>query len=111
MTQPKKRVVRRKKVRKTRKMTPFVAFLCFAVIGFSAWLIYGVIEEVNTTVQLQRNLKEAGEKLLEIEEENTFLISQREKLEDPAYVQNYARGNYMLTKEGEQIFYLPSLDE
>ena len=30
------------------------------------------------------------------------------KLEDPEYVKSYARGEYMLSKEGEQIFYLPS---
>ena len=30
------------------------------------------------------------------------------KLEDPEYVKSYARGTYMLSKEGEQIFYLPS---
>ncbi|MBR0213930.1 MAG: septum formation initiator family protein, partial [Solobacterium sp.] len=31
----------------------------------------------------------------------------RAKLEDPDYIQSYARGNYMLSKDGEQIFYLP----
>ena len=39
--------------------------------------------------------------------ENERLVSEKEKLMDPDYVQSYARGNYMLTKDGEQIFYLP----
>ncbi len=111
MTQPKKRLVRTKKIRKRRKMTPFVRFLCVVVIGFSCWLLYGVATEIQTTIRLQRSLSDAEDKLVEVKEENEFLVSQKEKLQDSNYVQSYARGNYMLTKEGEQIFYLPSIDK
>ena len=41
------------------------------------------------------------------EDENVYLTTERAKLEDPDYIQSYARGNYMLSKDGEQIFYLP----
>ncbi|MFV0479147.1 MAG: FtsB family cell division protein [Anaerorhabdus sp.] len=104
-------IVRKKKIRTRRKMTPFVRFLCFGVLAFSAWLLYGVIQEFQTTAQLQRNLAEAKEKLEEVQDENEYLIAQKDKLQDPNYVQSYARSNYMLTKEGEQIFYLPSVDK
>ena len=30
--------------------------------------------------------------------------------EDPDYVESYARANYNLSKQGEQIFYLPQND-
>ena len=30
-----------------------------------------------------------------------------EKLEDPDYVQTYARGEYMFSKGDEKVFYLP----
>ena len=43
-----------------------------------------------------------------LREENASLVSKKGKLEDPNYVQTYARGNYMFSKDGEQIFYLPS---
>lgn len=107
--QPQPKIVMRKKVVKRRKMTPFVRFLCFVVLGFSGWLIYGVVTEIQTTVTLQKNLKEAQVRLVEIKDENEFLIAQKEKLQDSNYVQSYARSSYMLTKEGEQIFYLPSV--
>lgn len=108
MAEAKKRIVKRKVIKKRRKMTPFVRFLCLVVLGFSGWLLYGVVAEIQTTIQLQKNLEEAQDRLVEIKEENDFLVAQKEKLQDSNYVQSYARGNYMLTKEGEQIFYLPS---
>ena len=43
-------------------------------------------------------------------EENEKLTSQKEKLQDPDYVESYARSNYNLSKQGEQIFYLPQDD-
>ena len=46
-----------------------------------------------------------------LEQENTSLNEQKTKLLDPEYVKSYARANYMLTKEGEQIYYLPKDDE
>lgn len=74
-------------------------------------LIYGVVSELMTTVELKNQLSNVEKELAVIKEENSQLTSQREKLEDPGYVQNYARGNYMLSKEGEQIFYLPSSED
>ena len=38
---------------------------------------------------------------------NNYLNSEKEKLQDPDYVETYARGKYQLSKNGEQIFYLP----
>ena len=35
------------------------------------------------------------------------LVKEKEKLTNPDYVESYARSNYMMSKDGEQIFYLP----
>ena len=40
-------------------------------------------------------------------EENASLIATKEKLEDPEYIQTYARGEYMFSKGDEKVFYLP----
>ena len=32
-------------------------------------------------------------------------------MEDPEYVKRYVRGKMMLSKEGEQVLILPSIDE
>ena len=44
-------------------------------------------------------------------DENRYLTNEKEKLQDPDYVETYARGKYQLSKDGEQIFYLPENTE
>jgi cell division protein DivIC len=71
------------------------------------YLLYRVAAEVYTTITLKRQLLEVEEKYQQVLDENEYLTREREKLEDPDYVASYARGNYMLSKDDEQIFYLP----
>lgn len=112
MTETKQRPVKKtRKKKKTRKLTPFVKLICFILIGVSAFLLFEVAREIYTTVELRRQLAEAEEKYQEVKDENAYLTTEREKLTDPEYVQSYARGNYMLSKDGEQIFYLPEKED
>ena len=100
--------VQTKKTRKKRRrLTPITKLLCLIMIGVSCFLLYKVAMEVKTTLTLRKQLSEAKEKLQEVQDENTYLNNEKEKLQNPDYVANYARGNYMLSKDGEQIFYLP----
>lgn len=96
-----------KKKKKRRKLTPFTKLLCLLLIGISVYFLYAVGKEIVTTVTLQRQLAQVQEKLQEVKDENKYLTDQKEKLQDPDYVENYARGNYQLSKDGDQIFYLP----
>jgi cell division protein DivIC len=96
-----------KKKSTRRKLTPFTRLLFFAVFLFSLYLLYRVAAEVYTTITLKRQLLEVEEKYQQVLDENEYLTREREKLEDPDYVASYARGNYMLSKDDEQIFYLP----
>jgi len=102
-----KKTVRKKKKKQKRKLTPIMRLLCLVFIGISAWLLYGVAKEVYTTVTLKSELAAVEDKLQEVQDENKRLTDQKEKLQDPDYMESYARGNYMLSKSGEQIFYLP----
>ena len=89
------------KGRKKRSM--LAKFISLVVICFSLFMLYGVVKEILTTMELKRQISRVEEELKTLQEENKF--------EDPAYVQSYARGSFMLSKEGEQIFYLPSDDK
>ena len=94
---------------KKRTVNPTVAkFVSIIVICVSIYLLYGVAKEVYSTVQLQKRKEVAEIELNRLKDENALLLSKKTKLEDPNYVQTYARGNYMFSKDGEQIFYLPS---
>ncbi len=84
-----------------RRILPIV------LLPLSALMIYSAVNEIMTTVKLNQQLAEVQAKLQEVKDENTYLTQQKEKLQDPDYVESYARGNYQLSKDGEQIFYLP----
>lgn len=98
----------KKKKKQKRKMTPFLRLICYVFIAMSVFLLFEVAKEIYTTVQLRAQLAEVQEKYQEVQDESAYLLREREKLKDPDYVQSYARGNYMLSKQGEQIFYLPA---
>ncbi len=103
----KKAAQKQQKKQAKRKLTPFTRLLCIVVIMFSVYLLYRVAAEVYTTITLKNQLAEVEAKYQEVQDENEYLTREREKLEDPDYVASYARGNYMLSKDDEQIFYLP----
>ena len=74
---------------------------------FSMILLFNVYKEISITLQLKKELNDAMVELEKVNEENSLLTSQKDRLDDPNFVQSYARGNHMLSKEGEKIFYLP----
>ncbi len=98
---------RKKNPKKKKKLTPFLKLICYIIIGASAFLFYEVFSEIYTTFQLKKQLAEVEEKYQQVLDENAYLTSEKEKLEDPDYVASYARGTYLLSKDDEQIFYLP----
>ena len=59
-------------------------------------------------IELRQRSEVAAEELEKLKAENAELISQKDKLEDDNYLQSYARNNYMFSKDGQQIFFLPS---
>ena len=93
--------------KKRRRMTPFSKFLCIVGIVAACFLSWQACKEVYTTFTLKRQLAEVEEQLRKVQDENAYLTSEKEKLQDPDYVASYARGNYLLSKNDEQIFYLP----
>lgn len=97
--------------KKRKRMTPFSKFLCIVGIVAACFLSWQACKEVYTTFTLKRQLAEVEEQLRKVQDENAYLTSEKEKLQDPDYVESYARSNYMLSKDGEQIFYIPKKDK
>lgn len=95
-----------------RKIKPlYKNLLILAVLIISGFLLYNSGKDIALMFQLQQRNKELQVELDKLEEEHAGLISQQEKLQDDGYIQAYARGNYMFSKDGEQIFYLPSTEK
>ena len=98
--------VNRKKSK--RKARPVVSLFMLGLFTLGCVLIALVIKEVYTTFDLWQSIEDTEIEFENISEENDYLTAQRDKLKDPNYVEDYARGNYMLSRDGETIFYLPS---
>ncbi len=98
----KRRVVKTRKPRKE-----LIMLFSFIILSISAYLLYTIVMEVTRTIELQNKLELVQAELDVITDQNRKLSSQVDKLENPDYVQNYARGKYMLSKQGEDIYYLP----
>lgn len=86
-------------------------FIAFIIFGVSLVLLYQVSLQIVETVNMTARLSSVQEQMSILESENDFLTEQKDKLNDPEYVKNYARFGYMLSKEGEQIFYLPDKEK
>jgi len=99
----KKKVVKKNK-KKNRRLSWWAVVLLLCITGYCA---FHTISELITTIRLQQELAEAQTELQKANDNSTYLNAEKEKLQDPDYVENYARGKYMLTKDGEQIFHLP----
>ena len=80
-----------------------IAFILAAIL-----VLASVGKQVYTLVSLQKQAELVEKELQALKDENASLIATRDKLEDPNYVQTYARGEYMFSKGDEKVFYLPA---
>ncbi len=100
-------IKKKPKTKTKKKMAPIAKLVCAVLVCVSAYLLFALVKEGLTTVRLKKELADIQAKYTEVQEENQKLTEQKAKLQDPDYVESYARSNYNLSKEGEQIFYLP----
>lgn len=96
------------KKKNKRKARPVVSLFMVGLFAVGCVAIALVIQEVYTTFNLWHSIETTQTEFETISDENDYLTAQRDKLKDPNYVEDYARGNYMLSRDGETIFYLPS---
>ena len=100
--------VKKKKSKTTKTLTKIIAIV---VIAAALVIFVNVGKQVYNMITLQRQATVVEEQLKALEEENATLISTRDKLNDPNYVETYARGEYMFSKGDEKVFYLPGSEE
>lgn len=95
----------KKKKKKNKNLSKIISIvLIFAAIV----MLTDVFKRVYNMFALQKQAEIVEEQLEALRDENASLVSTKEKLEDPDYVQTYARGEYMFSKGDEKVFYLPS---
>lgn len=94
-----------KKKKRTNKTIKQLLTIVFVVAAIA--LSVSTLKKLYTMLSLQKQLEIVETELQALKDENASLISTKEKLEDPDYVQTYARGEYMFSKGDEKVFYLP----
>lgn len=86
--------------RKERRRIVLTSIFCFFIISLS------VISSVNNIAKIgekRQEKKELTKRLEELEEEETTLSDDVEKLKNPEYAARYAREKYLYSKNGEKI--------
>lgn len=78
-----------------------------AMFILSIFFLIDIYQEIIITLDLRKQLDLIEERYNIIVQENEALQDQKGRLNDPDYVKNYARAGFMLSREGEQIFFLP----
>lgn len=93
--------------KKKKKDSLIVKVVWIIVIVFAIVILADALKRIYGMFALQKQAEVVEKQLQAIKDENASLISTKEKLEDPDYIQTYARGEYMFSKGDEKVFYLP----
>lgn len=93
-----------KKKSKSSPVRFLISAIILALIGVMSYSIY---KEIMVTLKLQNDIAEVSGEITTLTSQKDSLQKQADNLNDPAYIEQYARGKYKLTKEGETIYKLP----
>ena len=94
--------------KKKKKNSVVSKLISIVLIVAAIAILSNVLKKVVDLFTLQQQAKIVETELQALKDENASLTSTKEKLEDPEYIQTYARGEYMFSKGDEKVFYLPS---
>jgi len=97
-----------KKSKKKKQSSIMSKIVSIFLIAMSILVLSNVLRRLYHMFSLQQQAQVVAQELELLRLENASLTSTKEKLEDPEYVQTYARGEYMFSKDDEKVFYLPS---
>lgn len=94
------------------KHKKFQHFLVYVImLGASAFLIFGGVKQLMMTQDLKASIQQKKEEKKSLNSKKKELEKTKQNLTNPEYVEYIARGKYLVTKEGEQVFKFPSKDD
>ncbi|MBQ1827033.1 MAG: septum formation initiator family protein [Erysipelotrichaceae bacterium] len=99
----------KKQPKKKKSAMPILMIIASVLmVGAIVFFALEISKEVETTFTLLTDISDAKKEIAELKEEEEKLIRQKEQLTDENYVRTWARGEYLITKEGEEIYRLPA---
>ena len=93
---------------KRKKVQHF--FVYIAMLVMSGFLIMGGLQQLSMTHELKSSIVQKEKVKKELSSKKKELEKAKQNLTNPDYVEYIARGKYLVTKEGEQVFKFPSKD-
>lgn len=93
---------------KRKKVQHF--FVYIAMLVMSGFLIMGGLQQLSMTHELKSSIVQKEKEKKELSSKKKGLEKAKQNLTNPDYVEYIARGKYLVTKEGEQVFKFPSKD-
>ena len=98
-----------KKKKKSPLATVFTVVLSLLMLAGTGYFLWQISREVETTFTLITDINDAKKELADLKAEQEHLMQQKEQLLDENYVKIWARGEYLITQEGEEIYKLPAI--
>ena len=98
-----------KKKKKSPLATVFTVVLSLLMLAGTGYFLWQMSREVETTFTLLTDINDAKKELADLKAEQEHLMQQKEQLLDENYVKIWARGEYLITQEGEEIYKLPAI--
>ena len=99
----------KKKAKKSVGQIIFSVILSLLMIAGTGYFLWQISREVETTFTLLTDINDAKKELAELKSEQEHLLQKKEQLLDENYVKIWARGEYLITQEGEEIYKLPAI--
>lgn len=86
-------------------------FIYIIMLAASAFLIFVGVKQLMMTQDLKASIEQKKEEKKNLNSKKKELEKTKQNLTNPDYVEYIARGKYLVTKEGEQVFKFPSKDD
>lgn len=95
--------------RKKKKIRDTI--ICAGCLTASGFLFWAGWQDVINLQEIRSSIAANEKKAEELDARQSDLETARENLDNPDYIEYIARGRYLVSKEGEQVFKFPSIEE
>ena len=95
--------------RKSKKFKHFILYV--SMLMLSAVFVLGGLKQISMTQQLRSSIQKKENEKKALTSKKKELEKTKRNLTNPDYVEYIARGKYLVTKGGEQVFKFPSKDD
>ncbi|MCF0245511.1 MAG: septum formation initiator family protein [Ileibacterium sp.] len=99
------------KGKKTTKRNFLKGSARWLMIGACGYFCLGIGQDLQTMISLKSSISKNEKALEEVQEQKEEMLTTRNNLTNPDYIEYLARGKYLVTKENEQIFKFPPINK